>query len=152
MHVKTPHSRFGLVAKFGRRLLRPSLRQFALLSAALAALGSTLLPDGGIAPRAAWAAESPAAASPVNPHKAALYASVDRNAQAIATLSDNIYYFAELGMQEVESARLLKETLEKAGFRVRQGDAGFPTNIWAEWGSGKPKIAIDASYCPAVLF
>lgn len=142
MLVKTPHSRFGLVAKFGRRLLRPSLRQIALLSAALAALGSTLLPDGGIAPRAAWAAESPAAASPVNPHKAALYASVDRNAQAIATLSDNIYYFAELGMQEVESARLLKETLEKAGFRVRQGDAGFPTNIWAEWGSGKPKIAI----------
>ena len=85
-------------------------------------------------PAPAWAAS--------DDQKNMAYASVDRNAQAIATLSDNIYYFAELGMQEFESAKLLKETLEGAGFRVRTGDAGFPTNVWAEWGSGKPKIAI----------
>ena len=90
MRVKTSGIRFAALAMRGRRALRPSLRQLALLSAALAALGSTLLPDGGIAPRAAWAAASPAA----DAHKAALYASVDRNAQAIATLSDNIYYLS----------------------------------------------------------
>lgn len=74
--------------------------------------------------------------------KKQIYAVVDRNAAAIATLSDAIYYFAELGMQEVESAKLLGETLRSAGFRVRLGDAGFPTNVWAEWGSGRPRIAI----------
>ena len=29
---------------------------------------------------------------------------VERNAEAIATLGDNIFYFGELGMQEFESA------------------------------------------------
>ena len=67
---------------------------------------------------------------------------VDRNAEAITTLSDAIYYFAELGMQEFESAKLLDSTLKQAGFRVQTGGAGFPTNVWAEWGSGKPKIVI----------
>src|SRR5436190_2970762 len=74
--------------------------------------------------------------------KRQLYATIDRNAAAIAALSDAIYYFAELGMQEVESAKLLGATLESAGFRVRLGDAGFPTHVWAEWGSGRPRIAI----------
>ena len=70
------------------------------------------------------------------------WAAIERNADAIASLSDSIYYFAELGMQEHESAKLLAETLRAIGFRVRTGDAGFPTNVWAEWGSGSPRIAI----------
>ena len=60
----------------------------------------------------------------------------------IATLSDDVYYFAELGMQEHETSKLLAETLRSIGFRVRTGDAGMPTNVWAEWGSGAPRIAI----------
>src|SRR5439155_14406062 len=36
----------------------------------------------------------------------------------------------------------LKDTLTAAGFRVEVGGAGMPTNVWAEWGSGRPKIAI----------
>ncbi len=67
---------------------------------------------------------------------------IERNAEQLATIGDSLYYFAELGMQEVESAKFLKETLEGIGFRVRTGDAGFPTNVWAEYGSGKPKIVI----------
>src|SRR6266513_4225284 len=67
---------------------------------------------------------------------------VDRNAQAMTDISDSIYYFGELGMQEFESAKLLKDTLTAAGFRVEVGGAGMPTNVWAEWGSGRPKIAI----------
>ena len=57
-------------------------------------------------------------------------------------ISDSIYYFGELGMQEFESTKLLKDTLEAAGFKVELGGAGMPTNLWAEWGSGQPKIAI----------
>jgi aminobenzoyl-glutamate utilization protein B len=67
---------------------------------------------------------------------------IDKNAAQLALIGDSVYYFAELGMQEFESAKFLKETLEGIGFKVRTGDAGFPTNVWAEYGSGKPKIVI----------
>src|SRR5437763_7240178 len=67
---------------------------------------------------------------------------VERNVQAMTDISDSIYYFGELGMQEFESSKLLKDTLQAAGFRVALGGAGMPTNVWAEWGSGHPKIAI----------
>jgi aminobenzoyl-glutamate utilization protein B len=67
---------------------------------------------------------------------------VDRNAAQMALLSDSLFYFGELGMQEFESTKLLKETMEAAGFKVELGGAGMPTNFWAEYGSGRPKIAI----------
>ncbi len=67
---------------------------------------------------------------------------VDRNAEPIATVGDVLYYFGEPGMQEYESAKYLKETLERIGFKVEVGGAGLPTNVWATWGSGKPVIAI----------
>jgi aminobenzoyl-glutamate utilization protein B len=67
---------------------------------------------------------------------------IERNAEPIAVVGDSLYYFGELGMQEFESARFLKQTLEDIGFKVEQGGAGMPTNIWAQWGSGKPKLVI----------
>src|SRR5499427_6284159 len=60
---------------------------------------------------------------------------IDRNAQQMTDISDSIYYFGELGMQEFEGSKLLKETLEATGFRVELGGAGMPTNVWAEFGS-----------------
>ncbi len=74
--------------------------------------------------------------------KQAAYAAVDRNADAIALVGDTIYYYAEPGMQEFESVKFLKETLEGIGFKTETGKAGMPTALWAEWGSGKPKIVI----------
>jgi aminobenzoyl-glutamate utilization protein B len=67
---------------------------------------------------------------------------VDRNAEQMALVSDSLFFLAELGMQEIESSKLLKETLEASGFKVELGGAGMPTNLWAQWGSGRPKIAI----------
>src|SRR5215510_10322796 len=67
---------------------------------------------------------------------------IDRNTQQMTDISDSIYYFGEIGMQEFEGSKLLKDTLEAAGFLVERGGAGMPTNIWAEYGSGRPKIAI----------
>jgi aminobenzoyl-glutamate utilization protein B len=67
---------------------------------------------------------------------------IDRNAKQMTDISDALYYFGEIGMQEFESTKLLKNTLEGAGFKVQMGGAGMPTNIWAEYGSGHPKIAI----------
>src|ERR1043166_6200089 len=74
--------------------------------------------------------------------KRVAFESVDKNADAIATVGDVIYYFAEPGMQEYETSKFLKETLERIGFTVELGGAGLPTNVWAKWGSGNPVIAI----------
>ena len=81
------------------------------------------------------------AESPSDPKRAAFEA-IDRNAAQIATVGDVLYYFGEPGMQEFESSKYLKETLEQIGFKVEVGGAGLPTNVWATWGSGKPVIAI----------
>jgi aminobenzoyl-glutamate utilization protein B len=71
---------------------------------------------------------------------------IERNAKAIACLNDNIFYFAELGMQEFETAGLMTALLEKAGFAVERGIAGFPTGFCATFGSGRPVIAIHTEY------
>jgi aminobenzoyl-glutamate utilization protein B len=70
------------------------------------------------------------------------YAAVDRNAAEIALVGDSLYFFAEPGMQEFESAKFLKETFEGIGFKVETGRAGMPTAVWATWGSGKPHIVL----------
>ena len=67
---------------------------------------------------------------------------IERNTAPMAKIGDSIYYFAELGMQEFESTKLLKDVLESAGFNVQLGAAGMPTNLWARWGNGHPAIAI----------
>jgi len=79
--------------------------------------------------------------SPADPKRFAIDV-VERNADQIATVGDVLYYFGEPGMQEYESSKYLKETLEQIGFKVEVGGAGLPTNVWATWGSGKPVIAI----------
>ena len=84
---------------------------------------------------------SASADSPSDPKRVAFEA-VDRNAEAIATVGDVLYYFGEPGMQEYESSKYLKQTLEQIGFNVELGGAGLPTNVWAKWGSGKPVIMI----------
>jgi aminobenzoyl-glutamate utilization protein B len=57
-------------------------------------------------------------------------------------ISDAIWSYAELGMQEFKSSKLLADTLEQAGFRVERGLAGMPTCFVASYGSGKPVIGI----------
>jgi len=57
-------------------------------------------------------------------------------------ISDEIWNFAELGMQEFRSSALLIKSLEDEGFAVEKGVAGMPTCFVATWGSGKPVIGI----------
>jgi aminobenzoyl-glutamate utilization protein B len=57
-------------------------------------------------------------------------------------ISDAIWGFAELGMQEFKSSALLIETLEKEGFSVEKNVAGMPTCFVASWGEGKPVIGV----------
>jgi len=57
-------------------------------------------------------------------------------------ISDQIWGFAELGLQEFRSSALLIRTLEEEGFSVEKNVAGMPTCFEATWGSGKPVIGI----------
>jgi|WetSurMetagenome_2_1015567.scaffolds.fasta_scaffold03364_4 aminobenzoyl-glutamate utilization protein B len=57
-------------------------------------------------------------------------------------ISDAIWNYAELGMQEFRSSAILIKTLEDEGFNVEKGVAGMPTCFVATWGSGKPVIGI----------
>ena len=61
-------------------------------------------------------------------------------------ISDAIWSYAELGLQEYKSSALLTETLEEEGFSVELGLAGMPTCFVASYGSGKPVIGILAEY------
>ena len=57
-------------------------------------------------------------------------------------ISDAIWNYAELGMQEFKSSALLIKTLEDEGFKIEKGVSGMPTCFVATWGSGKPVIGI----------
>jgi aminobenzoyl-glutamate utilization protein B len=57
-------------------------------------------------------------------------------------ISDVVWSYAELGMQEFKSSKLLADTLEEAGFTVERGLAGMQTCFVASYGSGKPVIGI----------
>lgn len=61
-------------------------------------------------------------------------------------ISDAIWSYAELGLQEYKSSKLLADTLEEAGFNVERGLAGMPTCFVASYGSGKPVIGILGEY------
>jgi aminobenzoyl-glutamate utilization protein B len=82
----------------------------------------------------------------MTPEKAFCFDYLERNAKAIASLNDSIFYFAELGMQEIETAKLMTELLERGGFTVERGISGFQTGFCATCGSGRPVIAVHTEY------
>lgn len=64
----------------------------------------------------------------------------------LVTLSNEVWRFAEVGLQEGESARVQADYLAKQGFSVKTGSGGMPTAFVAEWGSGKPVIGFLGEY------
>ena len=71
---------------------------------------------------------------------------IDENSRNIIAVSDKIWDFAEVGLQEFRSSALLVEELEKAGFRVQKGVAGIPTAFVATFGEGSPVVGIMGEY------
>ncbi|RMF85210.1 MAG: amidohydrolase [Nitrospinota bacterium] len=61
-------------------------------------------------------------------------------------VSRTIWDYAEIGLLEFRSAKLLVEKLRAAGFTVEEGIADMPTAFVATWGTGKPVIGIMAEY------
>jgi aminobenzoyl-glutamate utilization protein B len=64
----------------------------------------------------------------------------------LVAANQDIWTYAELGLQEHRSAARLAGMLKKAGFRVKEGVSNMPTAFVAEYGSGKPIIGILAEY------
>jgi aminobenzoyl-glutamate utilization protein B len=71
---------------------------------------------------------------------------IEDNKDQLAKISDDIWGFAEYGLLEEKSSKLIADTLEKHGFKVKLGVAGMPTALTAEWGSGEPVIGIMGEY------
>ncbi len=71
---------------------------------------------------------------------------IERSRDRLIGISDRLWGWAEVGLQEYKSAGLLEDELGKAGFQVTSGVAGMPTAFTATWGSGKPVIGLLAEY------
>lgn len=74
-------------------------------------------------------------------------ASIDRLSPQLTALSDRIWELAETKFEEFDSARLLADRLEEAGFVVSHGIGGLPTAFMASFGQGDgPVIALLGEY------
>ncbi|MCS6851409.1 MAG: amidohydrolase [Gemmataceae bacterium] len=102
--------------------------------AALVAAGSMLADPAANAPKA------------LSPLEADLLRHIDAIETELVQINQDIWTYAELGLQEYRSAARLIGVLKKAGFRVREGVSHMPTAFVAEYGEGKPIIGILAEY------
>src|SRR5260370_949388 len=95
-----------------------------------------------------WCAPSGTAAQPgkTTPTPDDLQNHPDSIRGELVSVNQDIWSFAELGLQEHRSAARLTGVLQKAGFKVKEGLSGMPPAFVAEYGSGKPVIAILAQY------
>jgi aminobenzoyl-glutamate utilization protein B len=106
----------------------------------------------------AAAAQQPASPARLDAYKREVLQDVESRAQFSQQVNDQIFSFAELGFQEVETSKFLVNLLRQNGFTVTEGVAGIPTAWVATWGSGKPVISLgsdiddipQASQFPAV--
>ncbi len=73
--------------------------------------------------------------------KLAIAKVVEARQEKFWRISDAIWSYAELGLEEYKSSKLLADTLEAAGFQVERGVAGMPTAFVATWshGSASPR-------------
>ncbi len=71
---------------------------------------------------------------------------IDSRKDLVADVADQIWGFAELSLEEYQSAALYCEVLEKEGFAVEKGISGIETAFSASYGSGRPVIGILAEY------
>ena len=71
---------------------------------------------------------------------------IEEYKERIIEISDAVWEYAELGLVEYKSAKLLADELESHGFRVERGVAGMPSAFMGVWGSGKPVVGIMGEY------
>lgn len=78
--------------------------------------------------------------------KAHLRELIEQRKTEFEEISDSIWNFAELSFCEYKSSNLQKEFMQKEGFRITSPIANMKTAFVAEFGTGKPVIAILGEY------
>jgi len=76
----------------------------------------------------------------LTPLKKEAFSWLDTNMAELAKINERIWSYAEVAMEEYESAELLASYLEKKGFKVTRGVASMPTAFVAVYCSGEPVI------------
>ena len=71
---------------------------------------------------------------------------IEKHREVLIDMSDKIWAYAEVALEEVQSAQVLADFARKQGFRVEEGVAGMPTAFIASYGSGSPVIGILGEY------
>ena len=75
-----------------------------------------------------------------------IYQAVDAKSALLTELSDEIWGYAELSMEEFQSAAAYIRILQAEGFEVEENLCGIPTAFLGRYGSGKPVIGILGEY------
>jgi len=86
------------------------------------------------------------AAQSGSPAQQTAVSTVTARTSEICEINRALWEFAEVGLEEHKSSALLVDRLQASGFQVRTGVASLPTAFVAEYGSGRPVIAILAEY------
>jgi aminobenzoyl-glutamate utilization protein B len=71
---------------------------------------------------------------------------IDENSTEMGEMSDTIFGYAEPGLREYKSMRLLVDYLLRNDFTVQEGVSGMPTAFRSEWGNKGPIIGFFAEY------
>ena len=71
---------------------------------------------------------------------------IEENQNRIIEVSDTVWGYAELGLVEYKSSKLISDELKKHCFKIEMGVADIPTAFVANWGSGRPVIGIMGEY------
>ncbi|TEU11624.1 amidohydrolase [Candidatus Bathyarchaeota archaeon] len=71
---------------------------------------------------------------------------IDENAARMAEMSDTLFRWAEPGLREYKSSKLLADYLRENGFQVKEDVSGMPTAFVAEWGDAGPVMGFFAEY------
>ncbi|MBP3661033.1 MAG: amidohydrolase [Oscillospiraceae bacterium] len=78
--------------------------------------------------------------------KQSIYDYIQSRADDFIAVSDRIWEFAELSLNEYKSVACYLDFLRKEGFSIREQVANVPTAFAASYGSGSPRIGILAEY------
>lgn len=71
---------------------------------------------------------------------------IDAARKDLVSVNQDVWAYAELGLEEHKSSARLVKSLKAAGFTVEEGVADMPTAFVASWGKGGPVIGILAEY------
>ena len=71
---------------------------------------------------------------------------IEINSKRFSDMSDTIWEYAELAFEEKKSSTLQKKFLQQEGFQITPSVAGLETAFMAQYGSGRPIIALIGEY------